>query len=82
MLIRISIEKTEPLTGTAAAGERTPVPFMGWLEMLRTISELVGADDAENDRRPTAPEEPTGRKDRNEQQRARPAPLFTPGALR
>lgn len=43
MLIRISIEKTEPLTGAAATAGRGPVSFVGWLELLRAISELVDA---------------------------------------
>jgi hypothetical protein len=42
MLIRISIEKAEPLTGTAATAGNRPLPFAGWLELLRVISELVG----------------------------------------
>jgi hypothetical protein len=44
MLIRISIEKTEPLVGTAVTGRGAPVPFVGWLDLLRAISEVVGAD--------------------------------------
>jgi hypothetical protein len=59
MLIRIAIEKTDPLTGTAAAGRRAPVPFVGWLEMLRTISELVGADGRRSGRGPATSDEPT-----------------------
>ena len=50
MLIRISIESTQPLTGTAATGKAEPVPFDGWLELLRVISELVATPppDGEN----------------------------------
>jgi hypothetical protein len=64
--IRISIEQTEPLTGTAAAGKGTPVPFMGWLEMLRTISELVSAKERDGDRSPAAEGTPTERKGGNQ----------------
>lgn len=41
MVIRIAIDTTEPLSGTAATERCAPVPFVGWLEMLRAISELV-----------------------------------------
>ena len=41
MVIRIAIDTTEPLAGTAAAESCVPVPFVGWLELLRAISELV-----------------------------------------
>jgi hypothetical protein len=44
MMIKIAIERTDPLVGTAAAGRREPVPFVGWLDLLRAISELVGAE--------------------------------------
>ena len=54
MLIRISIETTEPLTGTAATRGRGPLPFAGWLELLRAISDLVGAADRSGDRGPEA----------------------------
>ena len=43
MLIRLVIEKTQPLVGIAAAEGGDPVPFDGWLEMLRVISELAVA---------------------------------------
>lgn len=43
MLIRIRIESTQPLAGTAAAKGSDPLPFDGWLELLRVISELVAA---------------------------------------
>ena len=45
IVIRLAIEKTEPLTGIAEAACRcASVPFVGWLEMLRAISGLVAAD--------------------------------------
>jgi hypothetical protein len=43
VLIRLLIEKTQPLTGTAVAEGSDPLPFDGWLELLRVISELVDA---------------------------------------
>jgi hypothetical protein len=46
MLIRIRIESTQPLAGTAAAKGSDPLPFEGWLELLRVISELVAAEAA------------------------------------
>jgi hypothetical protein len=52
VLIRILIESTQPMAGTAATDEAGPLHFDGWLELLRVISELVaaarrGGDDAE-----------------------------------
>ena len=61
MLICISIETIEPFMGTAAAGRGAPVPFVGWLELLRTISELVDADERQTDRSPAADEQPMER---------------------
>jgi hypothetical protein len=43
MLIHIRIENTQPLSGTAGAKGSDPLPFDGWLELLRVISELVDA---------------------------------------
>ena len=47
MLIRISIERTQPLAG-AAATEGGDVPFDGWLELLRVVSRLVAAASSED----------------------------------
>ena len=51
MLIRISVERSQPLTGSAASDEAGPLYFDGWLELLRVVSELVtparcGGEDA------------------------------------
>jgi hypothetical protein len=43
VLIRVWIEDTQPLTGTAAAEGGDPLRFDGWLELLRAVSELVDA---------------------------------------
>jgi hypothetical protein len=43
VLIRIWIECTQPLAGTAATEGGEPLRFDGWLELLRAVSELVAA---------------------------------------
>jgi hypothetical protein len=43
VLIRIWIEGTQPLAGTAATKGSKPLRFDGWLELLRVVSELVAA---------------------------------------
>ncbi len=48
MLIRISIERTQPLAGAAVTEGSDPVPFDGWLELLRVVSELVAAAGGED----------------------------------
>jgi hypothetical protein len=42
MLITLAIEKTQPLTGTASCDERGTVAFVGWMELLRAVADLVG----------------------------------------
>jgi hypothetical protein len=44
MEIRISIHTTQPLTGSAMTESGGPLPFAGWLELLRAVSTLVGAE--------------------------------------
>jgi hypothetical protein len=39
--VRISIEQPEPPIGTAASGDRGPLPFEGWLGLLGALSALV-----------------------------------------
>jgi hypothetical protein len=46
MVIQISVDTTQPLAGTAAAERGAPVPFVGWLELLRAISALVETEAA------------------------------------
>jgi hypothetical protein len=43
MLIQISIQTTQPLTGSASSNGKEPVPFVGWLELLRAVAELADA---------------------------------------
>ena len=44
VLIRVWIERAEPLAGTAAVEGAEPRAFEGWLELLRVLSELVVDD--------------------------------------
>lgn len=45
LVIRLAIEQTEPLTGSACCPETgAAVPFVGWLELLRTVAELIGSE--------------------------------------
>jgi hypothetical protein len=61
MVIQVSIDTTEPLTGSATRDEHEPVPFVGWLQMLRAVADLVGSSEcaaerpADADQLPTAP---------------------------
>ena len=65
-VIQIAIEQTQPLSGTASArggpasasGARS-VEFVGWLDLLRAVSELVGATERSIDRHRGADERPT-----------------------
>jgi hypothetical protein len=41
VLIRIWLERTQPLAGTAATEGAAPRRFDGWLELLGALSELV-----------------------------------------
>jgi hypothetical protein len=43
VLIRLWVERMEPLAGTAATEGSEPMRFDGWLELLRVVSELVAA---------------------------------------
>ena len=43
VLIRLWIEGSQPLAGTAATEGSEPLRFDGWLELLRVVSELVTA---------------------------------------
>jgi hypothetical protein len=48
MLIRIWIERTQPLAGSAATKGSDPLHFDGWLELLMVVSELVAAAGGED----------------------------------
>jgi hypothetical protein len=43
VLIRLWIQDSQPLAGTAATEGGEPLRFEGWLELLRVVSELVAA---------------------------------------
>jgi hypothetical protein len=43
VLIRLWIEGSQPLAGTAATDGSEPLRFEGWLELLRVVSQLVAA---------------------------------------
>jgi hypothetical protein len=43
VLIRLWIEGSQPLAGTAATAGSEPLRFDGWLELLGVVSELVTA---------------------------------------
>jgi hypothetical protein len=43
VLIRLWIQGSQPLAGTAATEGSEPLRFDGWLELLRVVSELVAA---------------------------------------
>jgi hypothetical protein len=68
MLIRISVESSQPLAGSAVSDEAGPLYFDGWLELLRVVSELVtparaGGEDA-NRAEAALPAKPDGDDDR------------------
>jgi hypothetical protein len=44
MLIHLLVEANDPPTGTVALDDSNaePVPFVGWLGLLRVLSELLG----------------------------------------
>jgi hypothetical protein len=47
--IRVWVDRTQPLAGTAATGEAEPLAFDGWLELLRVLSDLVAGAPAGED---------------------------------
>lgn len=42
IVIRIRIQRLEPLTGTAAADDGAGVSFEGWMELIGALAELLG----------------------------------------
>jgi hypothetical protein len=61
VLIRVWIEGSQPLAGTAAIEGGEPLRFDGWLELLRVVSELVAAGTTDS-RDSDAAERADGRK--------------------
>jgi hypothetical protein len=43
VLIRIWVERPEPLAGNAVTEGSEPLRFDGWLELLAVVAELVAA---------------------------------------
>lgn len=41
VVIRITVDKAEPLTGVATTGSGDALPFEGWLGLLGVLSQLV-----------------------------------------
>lgn len=42
IVIRVTVENAEPLTGTAAGPPGEAIRFEGWLGLLNALSTLVG----------------------------------------
>jgi hypothetical protein len=43
VLIRICVQRPEPLAGSAVTEGSEPLRFEGWLELLAVVAELVAA---------------------------------------
>jgi hypothetical protein len=43
VLIRMLVERPEPLAGSAVTEGNEPLRFDGWLELLAVVAELVAA---------------------------------------
>ncbi len=50
IVIRIRIQRLDPLTGTAAADDGAGVSFEGWMELIGAVAELLGFSDRSWDR--------------------------------
>ncbi len=60
-VIRIEIERAEPLAGTAATEGGAPLAFEGWLELLHVLATLIGAEGDSPGEQPAAPHDPPTR---------------------
>jgi hypothetical protein len=45
VVIRLRIQRSEPLTGTAVTGDGATVGFEGWMELIGAVAELLGSAD-------------------------------------
>jgi hypothetical protein len=45
VVIRIRIQRSEPLTGTAVTEDGSTVGFEGWMELIGAVAELLGSTD-------------------------------------
>ena len=57
-VIRIRIERAEPLVGTAATEGGAALAFEGWLELLHVLATLIGAEGGSPGEKPAAPQDP------------------------
>ena len=57
-VIRLRIERAEPLAGTAETEGGAPLPFEGWLELLHVLATLSGAEGGSPGGQPAAPHDP------------------------
>jgi hypothetical protein len=44
VVIRIRIQRMEPLIGTAVLGHGSPLGFEGWMELIGAVAGLLGSD--------------------------------------
>jgi len=44
VVIRVRIERLEPLRGTAATEDGAERPFEGWMELIGAVAALIGSD--------------------------------------
>lgn len=42
-VIRIDVDRSEPLAGTATLEDGDTLAFEGWMELMRVVAELLGA---------------------------------------
>ncbi len=61
-MIRISIETTEPLSGSATKEDAEPLSFVGWLDLLRVLSALVSTEGHSIEERLAASQDVAGEK--------------------
>jgi hypothetical protein len=43
VVIRLRIQRSEPLTGTAVTEDGSTVSFEGWMELIGAVAELLGS---------------------------------------
>ena len=45
VVIRLRIQRSEPLTGTASTGDGAELAFAGWMGLIGVVAELLGSPD-------------------------------------
>ncbi len=43
MLIQLSIDEQDPIAGHVGLAGKEMIPFSGWLELLRLLSDLIAS---------------------------------------